>query len=1037
MAETHEAFLQTMRESLAALEGEIEGEHPGEDVFDDVDRDRPGSSSAREHEPAPRSDADSSSERRSEPPAETPQAPSPIGSAPPELGAAPPAPTTGDAPAKPEANPGSASATDAESGEAPAAENPEQNPEIDAGELLLDVVADVTGYPEEMLDLEMDLESELGIDSIEQVEIVSEVQERVPALPELDNDELAELRELREVADYIDEHLEDAGGQRSTANPAAEDSGAHEGAEEAGSDEPVDVESLLLSTISEKMGYPREMLDPGMDLESDLGVDSIKQAEILSEMEERLPNSDDLDPEEVAELQSIEEVVEYAEDRVLGGTAGADEIDSGADPTDERAADEPEAAESGIRRYAVRTPDAPACGWATPGLRDAEQVCVTRTDTSFDEVLVDQLRERGVSAELVDSVPEGADALIHLGGLSPIEEPAEGLEVTRAVFRDVRAFAADRGDDRPAALVLVEDLGGDAGLAGRAGPRAWSAGLGALAKTLGAEFPETAVEAVDLSRNYGTLSERAGTLADELLRGGPETEVGFGPDGTRVAPVAIPAPLDAEEPTPPLAEDSVVVVSGGARGITATCVERLAQRTPLRFVLLGRTELAEEPDATRGVAADELERALMEAAEADGRSPSPRDVRQRADRVRKCREIERTLEAVRDTDSEATYVSVDVRDGDALAERLDPVRDEWGEVRGLIHGAGVLEDAPLGEIADEEFDRVLDTKVGGLKSLLEATSDDPLELVCLFSSVAARTGNPGQAAYAAANETLNKVAATLAQGRTGSDRVVSIEWGPWKGGMVTPALEEHFERRGVDMLDPETGAERFVDELYCAPADEVEVAIAGSVPGGGLESTGQGGRLRSTVDVDADSHGFLDDHRIDGTPVVPVVLAAEWCLRIAEAAHPGRHVRACRDLSVNDGIVLPDFDDGGRRLRIAADPTEGEGAGASSLEISLRGNDGSLHYTATVEMAPEPPEGTGPGSAPEVPAEGGATVDLDRVYGTDALFHGPAFRAIDEVTRLDTEGAAAELRGLDELDWPEADWRIDPAAVDGALQVAR
>ena len=70
---------------------------------------------------------------------------------------------------------------------------------------------------------------------------------------------------------------------------------------------------------------------------------------------------------------------------------------------------------------------------------------------------------------------------------------------------------------------------------------------------------------------------------------------------------------------------------------------------------------------------------------------------------------------------------------------------------------------------------------------MNAVQADELRTLCLFSSVAARAGNHGQCDYAAANEVLNKIALDYAHNNP--DCVVkAFGWGPWDGGMVSPAL---------------------------------------------------------------------------------------------------------------------------------------------------------------------------------------------------------------------------------------------------------
>ncbi|MDP5144831.1 beta-ketoacyl synthase N-terminal-like domain-containing protein, partial [Shewanella sp. ULN5] len=76
---------------------------------------------------------------------------------------------------------------------------------------MLDVVAEKTGYPTEMLELGMDMEADLGIDSIKRVEILGTVQDELPGLPELSPEDLAECRTLGEIVDYMNSKLPAAG----------------------------------------------------------------------------------------------------------------------------------------------------------------------------------------------------------------------------------------------------------------------------------------------------------------------------------------------------------------------------------------------------------------------------------------------------------------------------------------------------------------------------------------------------------------------------------------------------------------------------------------------------------------------------------------------------------------------------------------------------------------------------------------------------------------------------------------------------------
>jgi NADP-dependent 3-hydroxy acid dehydrogenase YdfG len=576
-----------------------------------------------------------------------------------------------------------------------------------------------------------------------------------------------------------------------------------------------DIVGLVLAVVAEKTGYPPEMVEMSMDLEADLGIDSIKRVEILSGVRQRAPDLPEIDTARMATLRTLGEVVD------LLGQIGPS---SPGDPRDARspgvAGPAPDAG-AALGRLAVRAVPTSATGLETSPLLQHEPVVVTSTGTALAAAVVERLRARGVAAVAVESLPPDPGAVIFLGGLRDVSTIEDAVTVNREAFAAARTvagqFAAKGG-----VFVTVQDTGGDFGLAGADGVRPWLGGLGALAKTAAEEWPLACVRAIDIERGDRDDGALADTLAAELLHGGIEKEVGLARDGTRVALANVPAaPPSAGRRVEP---GTVFVASGGARGVTAAALIELARASRPRFLLLGRTALEDEPAEFRGASGDaDLKRIAFARAKATG-AATPQEIAATVERVVAAREIRQTLDMLAAAGSEARYVTADVRDAAALVPILDEIRREWGPIRGLVHGAGVLSDALLTKKTDAQFDRVFDTKVLGLRGLLDATREDPIAWMCLFSSVAARSGNAGQADYAMANEVLNKVAAAEARRRGDACRVVSIGWGPWEGGMVTPSLHKHFESRGVKLLPVAAGAAAFVAEL--SGRGDVDVVIA-------------------------------------------------------------------------------------------------------------------------------------------------------------------------------------------------------------------
>jgi NAD(P)-dependent dehydrogenase (short-subunit alcohol dehydrogenase family) len=112
---------------------------------------------------------------------------------------------------------------------------------------------------------------------------------------------------------------------------------------------------------------------------------------------------------------------------------------------------------------------------------------------------------------------------------------------------------------------------------------------------------------------------------------------------------------------------------------------------------------------------------------------------------------------------------------------------------------------------------------------LEAKLQSDVKFVALFSSVSGCFGNRGQTDYAAANSALDHVARSL--GRRVKGRTLSINWGPWAGtGMVTADLENEYRRRGIGLIPPQVGTQRFLDELRFGRHDTRQVVIMNGSP---------------------------------------------------------------------------------------------------------------------------------------------------------------------------------------------------------------
>ena len=209
------------------------------------------------------------------------------------------------------------------------------NTQQDPGPVFMSIISEKTGYPAEMLELNMDIEADLGIDSIKRVEIMWSLQEKFQDLPQIGANEVAELRTVGQIVDHIKTLLPVPVGETAfkksnlsqepaTFSVKADSSGGNGNGSAVSPLEPVpgEIAPALLAIIGEKTGYPQEMLELGMDIEADLGIDSIKQVEIMWSLQEQLPHLPQVSGSEMSELRTLKEIVDHLSSLAPSDTAG-------------------------------------------------------------------------------------------------------------------------------------------------------------------------------------------------------------------------------------------------------------------------------------------------------------------------------------------------------------------------------------------------------------------------------------------------------------------------------------------------------------------------------------------------------------------------------------------------------------------------------------------------------------------------------------------------------------------------------------------
>ncbi len=955
---------------------------------------------------------------------------------------------------------------------------------------ILAIVSELTGYPEEMIGLDMDIEADLGIDSIKRVEILSAMEEAMPDLPGISPDVLGTLKTLGQVVEYL----------VNPANPvepelrSETDRPSMRRAESSGSSlDQTEIQQALLKVVGDLTGYPEEMIGLDMDIEADLGIDSIKRVEILSAMEETMPELPPISPDVLGTLKTLGQVVEHLtsvgsfdayphsilEDQSV--TASNSETPSqldfhSNDDTHIEIGNGVQQSNPVERRIVSVVEDPPRQG-ITMSIPNGQPVLVTDDKNGLSKAIVDEFALQGVDAILIDvDTPRNrldedinlrsAAGLVIVSGLElsrETDETRSGDRFLKQAFRLARLIASKliaataKGD---ALFATVTRLDGGFGFRGKAFNDPVQGGLSALSKTAAKEWAGVCCRAIDVASDWEDHQAIARAVVSELLVKDPAgpNEIGFD-SKSRFMLLLQPAPYSLNRRIDiNMDPQDVVVITGGARGITALAAYALARHAQPTLVLLGRSPLPPPPPEwladIKGEAS--VKKAILDN-EFAGAKATPAKIEKSFQRHMADREITQNLEKLRQAGVNVIYRSVDVRNAVDVQTVIDSIRSDYGPIKAVIHGAGVLEDRLIVDKTAEQFNRVFDTKVEGLRSLLRATRSDSLRYLVLFSSVSARMGNRGQSDYAIANEVLNKMAWKEAHKRPHC-KVISINWGPWDGGMVSSSLKKAFQQKHINLIEPDAGAMCMLYEMSEDKNGPKEVVVGAEMPSENLSAalpdifskkprphvSEASSRLSLTVqrEIDVDRYPILKSHVLNGQPVVPLALMTEWLGHCALHENPGLFLHGLDDIRVLKGIVLTN---GKKTIRLLAGKARKK---ESVFEVDVEIRDGVKDNKEIIHSRAKAILTDSPDAPPIVnrPMHSEALTaktyfrSIDDVY-EKILFHGSQLRGIRDIINCSATGMIARISSAPSpSEWMSdplrSSWLGDPLALDAAFQMA-
>ena len=537
------------------------------------------------------------------------------------------------------------------------------------------------------------------------------------------------------------------------------------------------------------------------------------------------------------------------------------------------------------------------------------------------------------AATLVVTTPFDSDQPQSLSLDSWNQRRQQGVSVPYFATQQWYQYLAQAKSLNDASLVALTAMGGDFGVSSPT-ESIESGALSGLVKGVGMEVrmgtPDSRFRAkvIDFARQANADSIVAAIIR-ELESSDPDVEVGYRINGERV--VLRPKKTNADDLTPlQIRQGATVVVTGGARGVTAVVARELGRKFGFKLHLIGSSPLPEIPDTYHTLSADEMKEVratLTKEALANGEKPIDA-----WSRFEKALEIDRTLREFAAEGLQTTYHACDVSDRTALQNILTQIRAVDGPIEGIVHGAGFERACRFEKKQPELVERTLGAKVDGAAALMELTANDPVAFCVLFGSVSGRHGGVGQTDYCTANDMLAKLTGWYRQHRPNCT-TACFHWHAWDDvGMAVRPESQHIRKlHDIKFMPSLEGAAHLIRDIQTGlTTAEVVItewqAYANLVP---AEETVAAPAISSTVappsnklplidnivtlapqqELVAEVHFdpvadiFLAQHRFRKRPMLPAVVGLESLIEAASLlVGEGEQIVSVSDVQIHNGL---------------------------------------------------------------------------------------------------------------------------------------
>jgi acyl transferase domain-containing protein/NAD(P)-dependent dehydrogenase (short-subunit alcohol dehydrogenase family) len=757
-----------------------------------------------------------------------------------------------------------------------------------------------------------------------------------------------------------------------------------------------DVQSILVELIAKETGFPTESISLDCRLLDDLNLESIKAGEIIAATATECGVAGKIDPASLANstLQSVVEALR----NVMGNSQEEFETVASAKPEEIISRQN-----NWVRNFIIKyipeaiPQDIPEPQWEDIWANAYVLIICEPTEAEIAEEISHSLQQTGDTLiktvsfmELNNQSIIGNAEFSHVIAILPRKSNtnhflSDHLPVQVDRLRSVAVSLPFRDELKKQRVMTYIQFGG--GYFGTQQPilDIESYCATAFAASIHMERPDLKVRVIDFAPNV-RAAQLAQRVISEISTLDNYAAIGYTAEMIR----QIPRPFVQERTNYKnrsinWSADDVILVTGGAKGITAECAFALAQSTGVQMALVGS---------------------------------SPFDIDKSEMGVN---EIAQTLNRFSSHGLNCRYYQCNVADLESVKDLLHRVEQDMGEISGVIHGAAINKPRMVDKVSTEEALKEIGPKLKGIINLCQAFQNKCIKIFVGFASQGGLSGISRNAWYCFSNEAMSILLRRF-HSEHPETAVISIAYGIWeeKGMGVNTGAHQYMLQQGYGAISINEGIHRFVELFQKNPEDSQVAVIArlnntfsdtwkplvtDFIPRASrfLEQVVYlypGIQIVSRVNLNLERDFYLKDHIYKGSYLFPTVFGLEAMAQAVAYVTKTEKFNALRieNISLKQAITVNP--EKGTTIEIYAEVLEPESNdGLLRIQTGIKTEQTGFvsdHFSATFVL----------GIATEAPVEyiefTKNALDIrpeEDLYGS-LLFHGPLFQRLKQFYML-------------------------------------